>query len=147
MKTKHVPALTAMYAVTGTTLKTLATSTERNQMNSNLKYYQHIIKAYNLKLERLTHPDFTPMQYKIVTSCTGNMAALFKIESMGTPFYSYSMRQQTLLHEWCYETFVDVDDECFNMQMEYFDITQYLDPQIYGGVTPTMIAKDATYDT
>ena len=115
-------------------------------MNSNLKHYRDIIEAYNLKLERWTHPDFTPTRYKIVTSCTGKMAALFKIESVSNPFYSFPMRTQTFLHEWCYETFVDIDDECFNGEREDFDITQYLDPQIYGGVTPTMIAKEPTYD-
>ena len=116
-------------------------------MTSNLKHYRDIIEACNLMLERLTHPDFTPTQYKIVTSCTGKMAALFRIESVSTPFYSFPMRQQTLLHEWCHETFVDDADECYNGEREDFDITQYLDPQIYGGVTPTMIAKDPTYDT
>lgn len=116
-------------------------------MTSNLKHYQDIVEAYNLKLERWSHPDFWPTQYKIVTSTDKRMAALMKIEQMGTPFYDYEYNERTLLHEWCHETFVDSGDECYNGEREDFDIMKYLDPQIYGGVTPTMIAKDPTHDT
>ena len=96
-------------------------------MTSNLKHYRDIVKAYNLKLERWSHPDYPFMQYKIVTSTDGRMAALMKIEPMGTPFYGYDFTERILLREWCHETFVDDADECYNGVREDFDIMKYLD--------------------
>ena len=55
------------------------------------------------------------------------MVALFKIEPTGTVFYSYPMSEQTKVAEWCFETFVDPNDECFNGEEEDFDIAAFLE--------------------
>ena len=86
-----------------------------------------IVEDHNRKLERACHCDFIPTRYKIVTSSLGNMAALFKIEHRETPYYFFGTPEQTIVHEWCYESYQNPNDECDNGEEEDFDIAAFLE--------------------
>lgn len=93
--------------------------------NMEIWEYGKVVVEYNRKLERECSDGFIPTQYKLVRSEYGKMAALFRIEYPQTPFDRYDMPEQTIVHEWCYESFVDKYDECFNGEKEDFDIEAY----------------------